>query len=387
MDPERFKSSTAGKAVLTPGGFWVFIPNPPPTKLAWSDSLVVNLSLAERNLAALAERGSDVVAPQAMVQPFIRREAVLSSRIEGTRTTLDELYRYEARPPIRARGESDAPEVKNYVNALHYGMDRLDTLPFSLRLIREIHAKLYEGVSVEHLTPGEFRRSQNRIGPVGNTLENAPYVPPPVEAMNEGLGQLERYVHAPSRLPSLVRIGLIHYQFEAIHPFLDGNGRIGRLIISLLLQLWDLLPHPWLNLSGYFEANRQAYYDSLQGVSERGEWIGWLTLFLGAVSHQAEETALRLTRLEGLRRQYIQRLGAERMSAGLLKALDVLFSQPMVTVRQVEQEIGATDFKVAQRYVLKLVKIGILKEITGRSRNRIYRADEIFEAIEGDLDR
>ena len=365
----------------------MFIPNPLPPDLAWSDNLVANLSSAERNLAALSERGSDVVAPQAMVQPFIRREAVLSSRIEGTRTTLDGLYRFEAQPPTQNRVESDAPEVENYVHALDYGMDRLDTLPVSLRLIREIHARLFDGLSVEHVTPGEFRRSQNWIGPVGSTLENAPYVPPPVEAMHEGLDQLEKYIYAPSNLPALIRIGLIHYQFEAIHPFLDGNGRLGRLIISLLLQVWDLLPHPWLNLSGYFEANRSAYYDSLLAVSERGEWIGWLTLFLKAISHQAEESAHRLTRLETLREQYIQRLGTERKSSALMQVLDLLFAQPMVTVRQVEREIGATDFKVAQRYVLKLIEIGILTEITGRSRNRVYRADEIFYAIEGASDR
>jgi len=386
MDPERFRSSTAGKAVRAPGDFWVFIPNPLPPDLAWSDGLVAELSLAERNLAGLAEKGSGFVSPQAMVQPFIRREAVLSSRIEGTRTTLDELYRYEAHPLTRSRGKSDAPEVKNYVHALQYGMDRLDTLPLSLRLIREMHAKLFEGLAVEHITPGEFRRSQNWIGPVGSTLENAHYVPPPVGAMHDGLDRLERYIHAPSTLPALIRIGLIHYQFEAIHPFLDGNGRIGRLIISLLLQLWNLLPHPWLNLSGYFDANLQAYYDSLLGVSERGKWRGWLTLFLEAVAHQAEEAAIRLTRLQGLRRQYVQRLGTERKSRGLMQVLDFLFAQPMVTVRQVEREIGASDFKVAQRYILKLIELGILREITGSSRNRIYRADEIFEAIEGASD-
>jgi Fic family protein len=204
--------------------------------------------------------------------------------------------------------------------------------------------------------------------------------------MHEGLDQLEKYIYAPSPLPALIRIGLIHYQFEAIHPFLDGNGRVGRLITSLLLQLWDLLPHPWLYLSGYFEANRQAYYDSLLEVSERGEWIAWLTLFLEAVSSQAEEAALRLMRLKELHRQYIQRLGTERKSGGLMQVLDFLFAQPMVTVRQVEREIGASDFKVAQRYVLKLVELGILREITGRSRNRIYRADEIFEAIKGASD-
>ncbi len=243
MDPDRFRDSAAGKPILTSGGYWAFVPNPLPPELAWSTDLVGQLAKAERSLAALAEKSGDVASPHTLVQPFIRKEAVLSSRIEGTLTSYEELYRFET---DRRAGWEDALEVANFVRALEYGFDRLETLPLSLRLIRETHAELLHGLNRHPAAPGEFRRSQNWIGPPGSTVENAPYVPPPVDAMLTGLDALERYIHGPDDLPMLVRIGLIHYQFEAIHPFLDGNGRIGRLLIALLLVLWDLLPHPWL---------------------------------------------------------------------------------------------------------------------------------------------
>ena len=386
MDPERFRNSSAGKPILAPGGYWAFVPNPLPADLVWSAGMVSKLSEAERGLAALGEKGSDFVNPQTMVQPFIRQEAVLSSRIEGTQADLDDLYRYEAHAVPDRAGAGDELEVANYVRALQYGIERLDSLPMSLRLIREMHARLFEGLSGQHATPGEFRRSQNWIGPPGSTLENAPYVPPPVDDMHEGLDQLEKHLHAPSELPGLIRIGLIHYQFEAIHPFLDGNGRIGRLLIALLLRHWGLLPHPWLYLSGYFDAHRQAYYDGLLGVSERGDWEGWLGLFLDAAARQSEEAGACLDRLERLRAHYASLVARERAADGLARVLDFLFGQPMATVRQVEHGIGASDYKVAQRYVQRLVELGILREITGGRRNRIYRADEIFDAIQGTLE-
>jgi Fic family protein len=217
-------------------------------------------------------------------------------------------------------------------------------------------------------------------------VENAPYVPPPVDDMLAGLNMLERYIHGPDNLPVLARIGLIHYQFEAIHPFLDGNGRIGRLLIALLLVLWDLLPHPWLFLSGYFDANRQAYYERLLGVSEQGDWEALLLLFLEAVARQSDEAAAALDRLEALREHYETMLRGERTAGKLMQVIDFLFGHPMATVRQIERGIEARDFKVAQRYVEKLVMRGVLREFTGRKRNRIYRADQIFEAIEGTLE-
>jgi len=386
MDPERFRDSTAGRPIRAAGGYWAFVPNPLPPDLVWSHGMVSMLAEAERGLAALGEKGSDFANPQTMVQPFIRHEAVLSSRIEGTRADLDDLYRYEAHPAPDRAGPGDELEVANYARALQYGIERLNSLPMSLRLIRELHAGLFEGLSGQHATPGEFRRSQNWIGPPGSTLENAPYVPPPVDDMHEGLDQLEKYLHAPSELPGLVRIGVIHYQFEAIHPFLDGNGRIGRLLIALLLRDWGLLPHPWLYLSGYFDAHRQTYYDSLMGVSERGDWEGWLGIFLEAVARQSKEAGACLDRLERLRAHYDLLIAKERAAGGMMTVLDFLFGHPMATVRQVEGGIGASDYKTAQRYVQKLVELGILREITGGQRNRIYRADWIFDAIHGTLE-
>jgi len=383
MDPDRFRDSSAGRPLLTPGGYWAFVPNPLPPAVAWSTDLVSQLAKAEPSLAALAEKGSDFPSPHTLVQPFIRREAVLSSRIEGTLTSYDELYRFETDP--RGGGE-DALEVANYVRALEYGIGRLETLPLSLRLIRETHSELFQGLNRQPVAPGEFRRSQTWIGPPGSTIENAPYVPPPVDDMLAGLNILERYIHGPDDLPVLARIGLIHYQFEAIHPFLDGNGRIGRLLIALLLVLWDLLPHPWLYLSGYFEANRQAYYERLLGVSERGDWDAWLLLFLEAVGRQSDEAAAALDRLEALREHYETMLRDERTADRLMQVIDFLLGHPMATVRQIEGGIGARDFKTAQRYVEKLVERGVLREFTGRKRNRIYRADQIFEAIEGTLE-
>ncbi len=276
MNPSDFLKSAPGRPVKTSRGYWAFLVNPLPPELAWSDVLVTLHSEAERELARLALAGSDFPHSHILARPFIRNEAVISSRIEGTRATLDDLYLYEADQLSFLERGSDAREVYNYVRALDHGLERVKTLPISLRLIRELHAKLMDGVRGEIMTPGEFRRSQNWIGPAGCTLETAPYVPPPVEEMHIALDALEKFFHAQSDLPQLTRLGLIHYQFEAIHPFLDGNGRLGRLLISLLLCQWELLPRPLLYLSAYFERNRSDYYDRLLAVSRRGDWEGWL---------------------------------------------------------------------------------------------------------------
>jgi Fic family protein len=280
--------------------------------------------------------------------------------------------------------DSDADEVDNYVKAMGYGLGRLQTLPVSLRLVREIHAQLMDNVRGEHLTPGEFRRSQNWIGPAGCTLQNAPYVPPPTQEMIAALNQLEVFLHTPSELPALVRVALIHYQFEAIHPFLDGNGRVGRLLITLLLCAWNLLPQPLLYLSVYFEANRQEYYDRLLAVSQQGKWEDWLHFFLMGVSVQSLDAVQRITQLRALYNKYAEQLRTERAAERLLETLDLLFDRPIVTVRQVEGVLGV-PYRSASRYVEKLVQLGILREITGQARNRIFRADEILSAIEGSL--
>jgi Fic family protein len=276
----------------------------------------------------------------------------------------------------------DVREVYNYVTALEYGMERLNTLPVSLRLIRELHAKLMDNVRGGKLTPGEFRRTQNWIGPAGSTLTTATYVPPPVDEMLTTLDQMEKFIHSGSDLPALVQAAMVHYQFEAIHPFLDGNGRVGRLLIILLFCEWELLPQPLLNLSVYFERYRQEYYDRLMAVSQQGNWEGWVRFFLMGVSLQAKDSVVRLERLQGLRTKYQAVAESGRNSERMEKVLDFLFMQPILSVRQLEKGAGL-NFLAAKRYIEKLTDFGILHEVTGYSRNRIFRADEILKALEG----
>ena len=384
MDPAAFHDSSVGRVVRTHTGHWAFVPNPLPPTFPWTPGLVSALSKADRALGELAGLGRSLPNPHLLIRPFVRREAVLSSRIEGTQASLSDLYAYEAVQLALFEPSPDVREVYNYVQALEYGLKRLRDLPLSLRLIREIHARLMEGVRGQHQTPGEFRHSQNWIGPPGSTPDNAPFVPPPVPEMQETLAAVERFLHTSSSLPPLVGLGLIHYQFEAIHPFLDGNGRIGRLLITLLLCAWDLLPEPLLYLSAYFEAHRQTYYDLLLAVSQRGAWEGWLSFFLHGVASQSRDAVARAGRLQGLRERYRAQFQTARAAARLLQAVDLLFVQPVLTVRQVETALDV-DFSTAQRYVNQLEESDLLLEITGRARNRVYRADEVLRAIEEPL--
>lgn len=384
MDPVAFRNSPAGQVIRTASGYWAFVPAPLPPELPWTSDLVAKLSEADRALGELSGLGQSLPNPYLLIRPFVRREAVLSSRIEGTQASLSDLYTYEAVQLALFEQASDVREVYNYVRALEYGLDRLRTLPLGLRLIREIHARLMEGVRGEHQTPGEFRRSQNWIGPPGCTLNEAPFIPPPVPEMHEALDAFEKFLHTPSPLPPLVRLGLIHYQFEAIHPFLDGNGRVGRLLITLLLCAWGLLPQPLLYLSAYFEAHRQRYYDLLLAVSQRGSWEEWLGFFLQGIAEQARDAVTRARRLQDLRERYREQFQTARAAARLLQVVDLLFAQPVLTVNQVASAL-AVNFSTAQRYVKQLEDAGLLDEITGRGRNRVYRADEVLRAIEEPL--
>jgi len=306
----------------------------------------------------------------------------MSSRIEGTQASLEDIYQYEVGQSNANQAGSDAREVHNYVEALEYGISRLGTLPVSLRLIRELHQRLMEGVRGDMWTPGEFRRTQNWIGPAGSTLETAPYVPPPVDEMVEALNQLEQYIHESSNIPPIARVGLIHYQFEAIHPFLDGNGRVGRLLIMLLLCQWELLPQPILYLSHYFEKYRSEYYTRLLEVSQKGKWDEWLGFFMTGIRDQSHEMTIRIQSLQILREKYYGKIISRGKNSALHRLVDFLFEHPLVTTRQVEKGLQLADYKTAQRYILKLQDAGIISETTGNSRNRIYRADEILKTME-----
>ena len=381
MDPNDFSSSSPGRVLRAPKGYWAFIPNPLPPTIDWSTTLISALGEAERNLGRLASLADTLPSPHILVRPFIRREAVLSSRIEGTRASLVDLYHYESAQLSFIEDFSDVREVHNYVRAMDYGLERLKTLPISLRLIREMHGILLEGVRGEHLTPGEFRRSQNWIGPPGSTIETATIVPPPVDEMHQALDALEKFIHAPSDIPQLACAGLIHYQFEAIHPFLDGNGRVGRLLAILLLIEWGLISQPLFYLSAFFEAHRLDYYDRLLAVSRGGEWENWLLYFLKAISSQSVDAITRIERLGQLRNAYRERLRTERAGARLMQSLDVLFERPILNIRQLEAAMDV-PYRTAERYVERLEEIGILREVTGQARNRLYQADDILQMLE-----
>ncbi|MBN2147204.1 MAG: Fic family protein [Anaerolineales bacterium] len=381
MDPSKFQTSPSGKVVRQPQGYWAFLPAPLPPALTFSPALVTALSAADRALGELRGLGGALANPHLLIRPLARREAVLSSRIEGTRASLDDLLAYEATQLSFLESGSDVREVHNYVRALEYGLERIKTLPVSLRLIRELHARLMEGMRGDVWTPGEFRRSQNWIGPAGSTLETAPYVPPPVDEMFTALGDLENFIHAPSDLPPLIRLGLIHYQFEAIHPFLDGNGRVGRLLVALLLSAWQLLPQPLLYLSAYFESNRRDYYDLLLAVSQRAAWEDWMLYFMEGIKQQSLDAVDRIGRMQALRAQYQAHFQTRRAPARLLRVIDLLFAQPVLTARQVESALEI-NFPSAQRLINQLVQAGLLREITGGRRNRVYRADEVLKILE-----
>jgi Fic family protein len=380
MQPTDFTEHKSGKVIKTPQDYWAFYPDPLPPSLPLSWDLVRQNSEADRALSELAGVARNIPNPHLLIGPFIRREAVLSSRIEGTEASLSDLLFFEAaktgtpKPP-------DVREVANYVNALEYGLARLKDLPISLRLIREMHEKLMKGVRGDNMTPGEFRRSQNWIGPPGCMLMDATFVPPPVDEMNESLDKFEKYLHAPSPLPPLVRFALIHYQFEVIHPFLDGNGRIGRLLLTLLFCAEELLPQPLLYLSAFFERNRQDYYRLLLSVSQSGAWTEWISYFLRGVAEQSRDAVKRANRLLNLRQDYRSRLQSARSSALLLQLVDELFSFPAIAITTAAKRLKVTP-RAAQLNINKLIQAGILQEVTGRARNRLFVMPEVLSIID-----
>jgi len=390
MDRGRFQNSSAGRVVKVGTGrtaYWAFVPHDLPPELEWDRKLVLVLAEAERSLGELAGLGRAIPNPHLLVGPFVRREAVLSSRIEGTETDIADLYGYEAgQLPLPGLGQrepsrSDAHEVLNYVRALEYGLERIDTLPVSLRLIRECHARLMEGVRGEHATPGEFRTSQNWIGRPGCTLNEADFVPPPPTEMRAALDAFEEYLHEEDDQPGLVRLAFIHYQFEAIHAFLDGNGRIGRLLLSLLLVHWELLPLPLLYLSVFFNQHRDDYYDLLHAVSERGAWEEWVEFFLRGVAEQANDAIGRAKQLQDLQITWRSQLQEVGLPTWMLGLADVLFETPLVSGQMVQKRFGVSH-PTAMKGLRRLEDMGILREITGKERNKLYLATAVVNTVE-----
>jgi Fic family protein len=374
----------AGRYVRQPTGYRAFIPAPlppdPPTEL--DGTLRERLSAADYALGRLDGAVLTLPNPDLFVYMYVRKEAVLSSQIEGTQSSLQNLLAAEA-GLYDPDTPKDVAEVVNYVRAMNHGLARLVELPVSVRLIREIHAELMRGVRGGRLAPGELRTSQNWIGPGGCTLAEATFVPPPPHEVPQALADLERFLHAENPPPALVWVGLAHAQFETIHPFLDGNGRVGRLLITFLLTEKRLLSKPVLYLSHYFKRHRAEYYDRLQAVRDTGDWEGWLMFFLqgvAEVSREATQTAAAVLRMrEDYRAMITERLG--RAAGSGQRIMDRLFDHPIVSVATVREWLDVTPAG-AHNLVNRLVDIGLLKEITGYARNRRFRFDPYLKLFE-----
>jgi len=362
-----------GRYVRQPGGFRAFVPATlpldPPLKL--DDAIVNLLSRADQAIGRLDGVAHTLPNPDLFVAMYVRREAVDSSRIEGTQSTLQDVLAFELDPRTKDI-PNDVEEVVNYVRAMNYGLDRLSTLPLSLRLIREIHAELLRGGRGSEKSPGEFRTTQNWIGPGHASLQRVTFIPPAIGDMHSALHNFEAFLHQSGNLPSLIHCGIAHVQFETVHPFLDGNGRVGRLLIAFLLVHRGVLHRPLLYLSTYLRHRRQEYYDRLMAVRDEGDWEGWLRFFLLGVAVTAEEAADTARAIVQLREVHRELLRARNLGLNEVRLLDFLFQRPLVNVRLVSELLEISDV-TGSRVIDRLVQAGLLEEISARRRNRIFR--------------
>lgn len=387
MDPREFANSSAGRCVKTLTGYWAFVPNPLPPDISYDKSLIRLLSEADRLLGELSGTGRVLANPYLLIAPYVRREAVSSSRIEGTQASLNDLFFFEA-SELEKPKVPDVREVKNYVRAMEYGIDRLEELPISIRLIGEIHRVLMEDVRGDHATPGEIRRSQNWVGPPGCSLQEATFVPPPVEEMKIALSDWEKYLHSQPDSPPLIQCALMHYQFEAIHPFLDGNGRVGRLLITFFFWERGLLTQPLLYLSAFFDRFRDEYYSRLLAVSQYGDWKGWIEFFLRGVVNQAKDAISDAEKIIELHAEYRLRLEAtKKIPESAYRLIEEIFIGPVLSITGLSKKWNM-PFNSVKTGVLRLVNIGILREATGKRRNKLYVASELIDLLSAsDTDR
>ena len=367
----------AGRYIQQLTGYKAFVPEglPPHPDIEFDGELRTLLSAADRDIARLDAIATLLPNPDLFVAMYVRHEAVLSSQIEGTQSTLEDVLAFEAQG-TNNDAPKDVEEVINYVRAMNHGLRRLNELPLSLRLLKEIHGELMHNVRGGEKTPGEFRTTQNWIGSAGSTLANASFVPPPPHELMNALGMLEKFLHeGKATVPLLIRCGLAHAQFETIHPFLDGNGRVGRLLITLILCEDQALSRPLLYLSVFLRANRTEYYDCLTAIRNHGHWEQWLKFFLRGVSHTARAATQTSTEIVKMREAHRNAL---MKSPKALKLLDSLFQQPLVSPKRIAQIVGCTH-PTAVKLARDLEVRGWLREVTGFERNRLYRYQPYME--------
>ena len=378
------KSDRAGNYELQPGGYRAFIPRslPPKPSVSIDRELWGLLSKADRALGRLDGATGSLPDADSFVFGYVIKEAVLSSRIEGTQASLVDVLEFESDPVDTAARMTDVAEVNNYIAAMNYGLERLSSLAVSERLIREIHERLMKDVRGQERRPGEFRTTQNWVGTAGSPIEDAEYVPPPPAEMLTALHDLEAFIYSREAMPDLIKVGLVHAQFETIHPFLDGNGRIGRLLITFLLCERQIMRRPLLYLSHYFNQNREAYYDHLQAVRDSGYWERWLKFFLRGVLEVAEEATTTAQSIVTMREEQ-RRMVGNRFGRGAQKALlllEGLYFRPHLSVAAAASITGLT-FPNANAMVAQFVELGLLVEVTGRRRDRRFLFDPYVEIL------
>ncbi len=371
------KNSPCGRLAPIEGGNLAFVPDNLPRQVDLTPQLVYLLDEASRAVATLAGVGETVPNPHLLINPFMRREAVLSSRIEGTEASLSDLFLYEAMPTERPKG--DVAEVANYVRALERGLNLLNELPICLRLANEMHHVLLSGVRGAGPHAGNIRPSQVWIGSPGTPVQDATYVPPPAHLILDLLHDWETFANEDPLMPPLVQCALMHYQFEAIHPYVDGNGRLGRLLIVLFLQTKGVLPQPLLYLSAYFERDRQAYYDHLFRVSATGDWQTWIGYFLDGVFEQAQDTLRRARHMRNLHEDMKSQLQENRESANALMLLDDLFERPFMTAPLAAKLLGISPAG-ARRILDRMHGLGILDFRTD-AWPRLYIMSQLLDAV------
>ena len=375
----ELENSPVGQLVTTTEGHRAFVPAPLPRAVNLPADLIMQLDEASRAVATLSGVGETIPNPHLLVRPFIRREAVLSSRIEGTQASLSDLLRYET-AATRRRPTGDVVEVANYVSALEHGLEALEDLPICVRLANRMHEVLLHDVRGEDKRPGALREVPVWIGAEGSPIETARYVPPPAPLVRELLEDWERFVNDPVPLPPLIQCAMMHYQFEAIHPYVDGNGRLGRLLVVLFLCAKGVLRDPLLYLSAYLERRRQEYYDGLLNVSVTGDWLPWLRYFLAGVAEQARDTLLRIRHVRELQEWYRAKLQEIRASGNVFRLLDELFAAPSMTIPEAARRLGVTTAG-ARNIIEKLRELDIVQLQAG-SWPRLYEATELLEIID-----
>jgi Fic family protein len=384
MDVGAFKNPN-GKFVPNVEGHKTFLPFILPPKISYDASLASLLSEAHGQLGQLSGIGELLPNPDLLIRPYVTREAVLSSKIEGTQASIIDIFEFEAKAKVDSEEGSRTKrvqEVINYIHALNKCIKRVQKgESITLTMIKDAHKTLLQHVRGQERTTGEFRKIQNWIGPEGSNIEDAVYVPPAPSYLKEALDETEKFIQQPhERIPFLIQCALVHYQFEAIHPFADGNGRVGRLLLPLLLADRHLLSRPLLYLSAYFERNRTEYYHHLLNVSQNGTWLDWIRFFLIGVIKQASDAIVNIRKLMELRSKYEEKLRLKKASGNVIRLTEYLFANPVVTIPSAATYLDLT-YPAAKSIVEYLKEIGVLVEVGKRERNRLFRAQEILKVL------